>query len=145
MNARAILCLLALLPLGAVGPSGTAAAPLPMPEGSRLAAEVCVPPGLPPYREWTAERAFPRVSIDTLRRPVLVVWVSYGARGQKLTAFWRGVALAMVDAAPDQPEALPWLDEGLVTPGGLFIADGAPSCRWGKASPLPALPGGEAT
>lgn len=129
-----IWTLLALLPIGH-------AAAMPLDGGSRLgdklAPEVCVPPGLPPYTAWIAQAAQVGIFQTVDNRPALGVKALYEAGGMKLSVVWINGILASVDPDPSNPAVMVWLDLGMTGPSGLILRTPKSTCDWQRATPSP--------
>lgn len=98
---------------------------------ARLGQEVvCVPPGLPPFSEWSGGPAKGVIVQDERGRPVVAVDRYYVVRGQKFYTIWVGRILVSVDPAPDDPKELGWHDGGAVTPSTLLRDEPKQACQW---------------
>ena len=104
-----------------------------------LSVTVCVPPGLPPFAEWSGGLAEPIIVQDEAGRPVLAVSRAYSHRGAKITTIWVGSVLVSVDPAPEDRTAPGWHDRGAVTvPATMLRERPVQACDWFK--PLPRTP-----
>ena len=103
-----------------------------------LSATVCVPPGMPPFAEWTGSLANPTIVQDEMGRPVIAIERLYTHRGAKFTTIWVGSVLVSVDPAPEDPTAPGWHDRGAVTvPATMLRERPVQACDWFKPLPLP--------
>ena len=130
----AALAVLAILPAGqslAVPLDGSTGVPAPLAESQ------CVPPGLPPFAQWTPKHSEPVLLMDELGRSVLSLFVRYEARGQRIHTFWIGPLLAAVDPAPEDRTAPSWYDRGVSTSSRDVRSAPAQSCQWFRPPPIP--------
>lgn len=105
----------------------------PPPDGAtKPAADVCVPPGFPPFALWQRGPAELNITEDERGRPVLIVKRIYRAGGQIVHTAWVGAMLALVDAAPDDPLEPSWRDLGVVADGLIVRATPSQTCQWTK-------------
>ena len=92
---------------------------------------VCAPPGLPDPSTWRLLEAEP-VVLNTEDKRLLVAVKAYGtAQGYQLKLIWIDGLLAMVDPAPDDPNAAIWIDAQIIADTGYVLpAPRWQSCEW---------------